>query len=302
MTYRNTMFKRIIQSGVVVLTGFFIIRMLIDQWEQVVDRLRDAEISWLIIGVIGYAASFVILPLLWRVLVRQFSQQPALRWAWYSYSRANIIRYIPGNIWGLAAKGVVMTRLGISRAQAVFIIVYEAAVLVAVSLLVFLFTAAPVSQSGLITIGLAVIVLLLVIFVIRPRLLVTVAQWFNRDASWCNISGRTLFCLIAGSVLYWLVSGFSFYCVMQALTDWPFNLIGIALGVYAASWAIGFMSVITPSGVGVREISIVFFLGPFLGGGLAAAIAVIARIAFLFGEILNFFIALFIYHGIKQRP
>src|SRR5260370_10507899 len=58
----------------------------------------------------------------------------------------------------------------------------------------------------------------------------------------------------------WLVAGCAFYVLLLAL--WPgapLVALPICIGIYALAWDIGFVSFITPSGLGIREAAIVGF-------------------------------------------
>jgi hypothetical protein len=67
------------------------------------------------------------------------------------------------------------------------------------------------------------------------------------------------------------------------LIAWP-----ICIGIYALAWDIGFVSFITPSGLGFREGAIVglFALAFPLPGALAAIIALLSRLVSTIAELL----------------
>jgi uncharacterized membrane protein YbhN (UPF0104 family) len=288
------MLKRVGQIVIMFLTAYFIGALIVQQWERIATALSAAQPGWLVLGALCFVVSFFWLTVLWRRLVAWYGVRVSITEAWYGYSRANIVRYIPGNIWGLAAKTLLMTRLGLRRTEAVFVMIYESAVLLTMGLLVYFFTAASSVGSLVINVVLGIITALLLALVVRPQLLVNLARWFGREASWRVVPWSLFLRLAGGYVVYWLVVGLGFFAVSQAFLPWSASLLGVAIGVYAVSWSIGFMSLLTPSGVGVREISMVFFLAGVVGSGLAAALAVAARLIFVIGEVLSFVLVLII--------
>src|SRR5262249_14658749 len=72
---------------------------------------------------------------------------------------------------------------------------------------------------------------------------------------------------------YWaascVVAGFGFYLLMRAVAParLPAAAILVAAGVYALAWDVGFLSFVTPSGIGFREAAMVALL---LAAGLIA--------------------------------
>jgi uncharacterized membrane protein YbhN (UPF0104 family) len=87
----------------------------------------------------------------------------------------------------------------------------------------------------------------------------------------------------------WFVAGTAFYVLLLAL--WPatpFVAWPICIGIYAIAWDIGFVSFITPSGLGIREAAIValFALALPLPTGLASIMALLSRLVSTIAEVV----------------
>ncbi|HEV3261911.1 MAG TPA: lysylphosphatidylglycerol synthase domain-containing protein [Gemmataceae bacterium] len=85
-------------------------------------------------------------------------------------------------------------------------------------------------------------------------------------------------CLIEGLVLTpcgWLVWGGSLWAVVQAMADrpqaWQWDVWGRYTAALALAYVAGFVIVIVPSGIGVREFFLTLFLAPELGRALGLA-------------------------------
>jgi hypothetical protein len=87
-----------------------------------------------------------------------------------------------------------------------------------------------------------------------------------------------------------LIAGLAFYGLVLAL--WPTTPLGalpICIGIYALGWDIGFISFITPSGLGFREgaIALLFaFSLPALPAALGYVIALLSRLVSTLAELL----------------
>jgi len=88
----------------------------------------------------------------------------------------------------------------------------------------------------------------------------------------------------------WIIAGCAFFILLRALwPDTPFALLPICIGIYAIAWDIGFVSFITPSGLGFREAAIttIFILAfPLLPAGLSAIMAILSRLISTAAELL----------------
>jgi uncharacterized membrane protein YbhN (UPF0104 family) len=88
----------------------------------------------------------------------------------------------------------------------------------------------------------------------------------------------------------WIIAGCAFFILLRAIwPDTPFAILPICIGIYAVAWDIGFVSFITPSGLGFREAAItaIFALAfPLLPAGLSAIIALLSRLVSTAAELL----------------
>jgi uncharacterized membrane protein YbhN (UPF0104 family) len=87
----------------------------------------------------------------------------------------------------------------------------------------------------------------------------------------------------------WVVAGLAFYVLLLALwPHTPLSALPICIGIYAIAWDIGFVSFITPSGLGFREGAVIglFALALPLPGTLAAIIAVLSRLISTLAELI----------------
>jgi uncharacterized membrane protein YbhN (UPF0104 family) len=94
--------------------------------------------------------------------------------------------------------------------------------------------------------------------------------------------------------LSWLVAGVGFYLLLLAIAPAPPTLpaLLVATGIYALGWDIGFLSFVTPSGLGFREavIALLLVLSGLVpaaaGVVLATVVAVLARLLSTGAEVL----------------
>jgi glycosyltransferase 2 family protein len=84
-------------------------------------------------------------------------------------------------------------------------------------------------------------------------------------------------------VLLWftasaLIQGAAFFALVRSLYPVEFRLLPGIIGAYNGAWAAGFLSVIAPGGLGVREGALTMMLGPYITVPVAIISAAVARV------------------------
>jgi uncharacterized membrane protein YbhN (UPF0104 family) len=101
-----------------------------------------------------------------------------------------------------------------------------------------------------------------------------------------------------------LLGCFLIYCAGLANSGWNIDLLArhllgapeshvlLSIGVFAVSWVAGFVTLVSPGGVGVREAVLLAGLTPAYGPGTALAVAVAYRVVTSIGDGLAFLLGL----------
>ena len=89
--------------------------------------------------------------------------------------------------------------------------------------------------------------------------------------------------LILICVLAWILIGLSFIMLFNNLS---FNLIGTSVGGYALSWAVGYVAVFAPGGIGVRETVLAAIFSVVAPPEQTAVYAAMNRIVWVIDEVL----------------
>jgi len=85
-------------------------------------------------------------------------------------------------------------------------------------------------------------------------------------------------------VFHWSIYGLSGIALCFAFSNFD-GLTAVGIGcAFVASWLIGFISLLTPGGIGVREGSMILLLTPLIGNSTAVLVAVLARVMWTVGD------------------
>ncbi|MFZ3070947.1 MAG: hypothetical protein WA110_07500 [Anaerolineaceae bacterium] len=89
--------------------------------------------------------------------------------------------------------------------------------------------------------------------------------------------------IVPVSILLWLLIGSSFFTMF---TDFPLSQAGVFIGGYALSWAVGYVAVFAPGGIGVREAVLAFVFSNITSVEMIAVYAAMNRIIWVVAEVL----------------
>jgi uncharacterized membrane protein YbhN (UPF0104 family) len=83
----------------------------------------------------------------------------------------------------------------------------------------------------------------------------------------------------------WVLYGAAFFLFLHAFTNVPSSALVASTGVNALSFLAGYLAVPVPGGIGVRESAMTILLNPMLPAGVAAVVAVGARLWSIVAEL-----------------
>ncbi len=248
--------KRVLQIGLplaILVALYFYVQK---NWSQLPAH-GFAWNPWLmLLAFVGFLLQEISFALIWRSILARLGSRLGVLACLRVYLASEFVRYIPGNVWHVLTRILWISKYGVSRPVA----------LMSVALLVLLH---PRVLGSLLNTALRILKREPVVLTLRYRdvLLVT--------AGWCTS---------------WVVAGIAFYVLLLSL--WPatpLSALPLCIGIYAIAWDIGFVSFLTPSGLGFREgaISFLFALAlPMVPASIAVILAVLSRLVSTFAELV----------------
>jgi uncharacterized membrane protein YbhN (UPF0104 family) len=98
---------------------------------------------------------------------------------------------------------------------------------------------------------------------------------------------RVIAGLALGYVVYWALTGLAFAALVRAMFPLAASDVPLVIAGYSASYAVGFLSLLTPGGLGVREGVLVLALAPIMPAGPALVVALVSRLWMMLFELLG---------------
>lgn len=280
----------------------FMALLLRSQWEELQSYTWRIDPRWLAISAGAIIAAWAVEIVIWRWLLRTVGNHlpfwPAAR-IWFLSA---IVRYIPGNIWQPLSITILSERRGVKpEATLISVVLYQVITILAVAPIAAVYFALTgnwgiltdllrEAAPGLILLALTPVL----VFVARPSLLIELVNWalhrMGRTRLPIGLSRITLIALMAIAIVDWLIWGTAFCALAFGISEYiPSQLWTLAphlIVIYPVAYAIGFISFLTPSGLGVREGALYLLLAPLVGGGGVTVLALAMRVWTMLGELI----------------
>jgi hypothetical protein len=289
----RSLFRRLVQPIAIAVAFLLLALLLRSQWNTLIALDWHVRLGYLAVSGACIVGGWLVEVALWRRLVTIFGGRLGYIRAVQLWFASAIVRYIPGNIWqplSLAARcrteGIApettLAGLTLFHVIQILAVVPIAATYLATSGLPIAFAAWTHTFSPWWTLPMAVPI---VVFLLRPQALIGVANVLlglvGRDPLPFALTSTELPPLLGISLASWLLFSMGFTALALGFLpegDVLGDRLPRLMAVYPMAFAIGFVSLITPSGLGVREGAIFVLLSPIVGGAHAVVLALGMRV------------------------
>jgi glycosyltransferase 2 family protein len=296
-----------LQLGFVVAFTAILGYFLRDVWAEALPLLREADLLYVGISLVVLAAYYLLFVLGWQVILAGLGVRIGYPLALQAEMASMLAKYVPGTVWTPLARIVWLRRAGV-RATAVVLgsIALEAGLSALSGVLVFAVGVLVVGGQGpevvvpLAAFGLVVGVL------IHPRVFGPLARRifrrFGGDAM-PVLSYRLMLSLLAFYSATWLVGGVAVYFLVRSLGGDPgVSSIPFLGGTAAVGAIVAVLSIVAPSGLGVREGSMYGLLLAVTSPPIALGVTVLNRLAITIVEALLLALGLLAWSAGRRTP
>ncbi len=282
-------------------------------WDQIQSAEYVLQLNWfwLAAGGFFYAFSLPFPASYWYCALRHLGQKPT----WRSTVRAHLVghlgKYVPGKIFVVLIRSGLLKGPNVDTTVCVLSIFLEGLMQMAVGALVvaglILFWATQLEDSrflwgSLILFAMVGLPIMPPIFKLGVKI-IGVKKFSEEVRKVDQLSWRTFLFGVPLMVSYWLLLGLSLWCVLLGIgLELPFlGTYPVSLLAITASMTAGFVFVVAPGGMGVREMIILMLLAPLLKEftnvpeGAALVSACVLRILWIAAEMIC---AGFVYFGL----
>lgn len=250
------------QVAATIVIAVFVVRTLIDQWHAVRGQPIDVHPNWPIIaasaGVV--LATYAVLIEAWRRILVSWDASlpfwPAARIM--SVSRLGL--YVPGRVWQITAMAGMAKSANVNVSAAAGSAILNTVLNIAMGFLVALvagwrsFDAISQGRTGL---GVALLVFVLSAVLLLPTalpfILDAARKVTGKDVPAVTLPHRAVYLAIVANIVAWLLYGAAFELFVLGVTGHAPGAYTDYVTAFAWPYLAGYLALIVPGGLGVRE-------------------------------------------------
>lgn len=280
--------RRLASALILIISLSFLGYKTYTSWDAFKTYDWQIQYQYLIPSFLLFLFQLVIITWGWQSIMNSLVQPLPFREHLKIYSYTNLMRRIPaGMIWLLAGRMYAYKGQSVSARTSALASFLEIVLVILTGLPL---AALAGSGLGLLSpqagITFAAIALVLELTLIHPTVLGKLFHLVRHETLPAVLTWRNtlLWALIYN--LIWLISGVGLFLIIRMFIDIPVAALPVTIGVWVLSSLIAYLTLLSPSGLGVKELSLAFLLGMYLPDPLPLLIALAMRLIWTVYDII----------------
>lgn len=259
---------------------YFLADVVRSSWTQLLRYTFRPE-PLLLVGAAGaILLAYGLIWFRWYLTLHALDEPVSVRTAGAIYAFFQLSTYIPGGVWQYMQLTYLAQKADLSKANTaaamlqhqILGIIGAGAVFAAFGGAAFL----PYGNGFLVPLLLAGIIATAAYPPLIERAINPVLERIGRDPLEIRIPYSSVAALVLVSTTSWLITAGGFVLLVQAFTGIGFQPLLIA--VFPGAWLTGFLLLLAPGGLGIRETALIAFMELFTGRPEAIIIAGVSRL------------------------
>lgn len=299
--------KFIIGWPLSAITLFFIGKLFLSK-KDIFLSIETINIPLFLYSVLCFLSYFFIRSYVWKKILEEFGYSFSIKETSFLWSTAELKRYIPGNIWSFLGRSFLFSQRGVDNKTIIKSLFIEAQWFVLscliVSTLAFPLLKPHISFYNEIYIFYSLFISSVTVFFIY-------SQKIKRTITHATVkkilhflpeqSPKNNITILLFSLMFLTFFGLgTYFAITSVIYLSPLYLFQF-IGFFVFSLVAGYLSVLTPMGLGVREGIITIGLTGFISQGPAAFASVFGRGVLIFSDLL-FFMTAYLWNKSKSSP
>ena len=272
-----------------VLGTAFVVAQLVGSWSEVRSTASDADLGLLVLALPVALAALSLLGVVWGRCLKALGHTVGVLSAVHQYFVGQLGKYVPGGIWPVIGRAEMARRSGASTQTSYWATVLSMGLTYLAGLVVALVAVTVEAPAD--TRWLALLILIPIgLASLHPRFVSSVLKLMGRlakrDFRLPIPSSRAIGALIGAYLPAWVLISLATWFVSLAFTGDAPSFVNITLAT-TFSWVAGFLVLPVPSGIGVREVAFIALATSLPSVGVAAAVALVSRFAFVLADLIG---------------
>ncbi len=295
----------------------FIIKLIIDKSNELNISFEKINLTYLFLSVALFFIYYLLRSFLWQTELREKGFKIPFKKNTYAFTFSELKRYAPGNIWSFLSRGYQFSKLGVDKKTIGISILADIQLVIIGCGIISLFSvpwlidSSSELQTKLATLLPASLLAIIIFFVVTS---------FIYTKKYLKTNSKSILLHSSGFWTNFLLPGFTFnskikLSVLAIITYFIFGIgnyfafisiyqtIGnplIISSFFVFSLLVGFLSFITPMGLGVREAITTLGLSKIMSLADAGAVSIFTRIILVISE-LSFLVLVFLWQKSSKK-
>jgi hypothetical protein len=296
-----SLLKLLIGWPLSIIAIFFVIKLFAPKISEILPKIHSVNVLLLLSSVILFIIYFLLRSFVWGKIIEYRGHRMPFKKTAYLWGFSEFKRYVPGNIWSFLSRVSLFSDAGADK-KAVGLALLDEIQLIIISCSIISVFSFPLifaqngseqllRQMALLTTGCIAVII---------AYSVAVAYLFMKKSNSSFVSSLFLphftisqkLSLLLMSVLTFSVFGLATLTASLSIFSFdPGFFIGL-LAFFTFALLAGYLSFITPTGLGVREGIITLGLSPLIGIANSGFLSIFTRIVLVFSEVIFLLIIL----------
>ncbi len=267
--------------------------------------IGSVNLELLSMSLLTFFIYFFLRALLWNEIIKEKGNKLPFKMTVYFWEISEIKRYTPGNIWSFLSRSVLFTDKNLTNKEVLGSIINEMYLIVLGCLTISLFYIASLIKNPFLT-GLLIVATIVFVFVYAFS--GKLEHFFPKSGIFIHIRSLVLpgenvlnnLKLYLLSTLTFAMFGLATYFSAVSLFNLNLAKLNVLTGLFVFSLLVGYLTLITPMGLGVREGVMTLGLSSFLTTSSAGLVSIFTRIIFIISEVI-FLLLTILWVKIKNR-
>ena len=280
---------------ILVICFFFLVKALFINWHQVDSQELTFNWLFLLISYVIWFLAFLLMGFLWKATIMYVGERLSFIQALRIISLSMLPKYMPGKVFGIVGQVWLTKKEGnVSGEKGGVCAILEIVISVLSGTLLSVIILPFVLKNKFSPNFYLMLVIIPVLFIILyPPLFMKIVNWGLRKLKREEIEFipryTQLLKLFVLNIIFWIAQCVAVYFLIRSFYSPISPSFFIPLcGIFPGAWVIGFLSFITPGGLGVREGALAYFFSFYMPTSIGIIVSIIIRIWATIGELAFF--------------
>ncbi len=287
----SALYRRTVGVIIAAVIFYFIGKMAYREWDKISGYDWSPSPTWFIASIFLLLGLYLMGAYGWTMVLRMLGTGITGARGVSILLLSLYGRYIPGGVWSVLGRVYLCRLEGIPDSRSGMSILIEQAYQVVSAGLVFAISLLFWTDTGSVIRVLPLIFILPLFFTfLHPKpflkILNPILSRFGKGPVNITLSFNNMLILTGYYLCYWVVTGIAFYSFIRAFYPLEGHYIPILSGIFAISFAAGYLAFFTPAGLGVREGALTLLLSMFIPMPIAIGVSLLSRLWLISVEIV----------------